>query len=88
LFTDWLETHLPERATHVLSLIRQSRAGALNDSGFHSRFTGSGPYAALLTQRFNRAARQFGLDGERVPLDTSRFAPPRTAAPALQMSLF
>jgi DNA repair photolyase len=88
LFTDWLNTHLPERAAHVLSLIRQSRAGALNDSGFHSRFTGSGPYAALLAQRFNRAARQFGLDGERAPLDTSRFAPPRMAEAALQMSLF
>ena len=42
LFTDWLNQYLPDRAAHVLSLIRQSRAGRLNDSSFHSRFTGSG----------------------------------------------
>ena len=37
LFSEWLETHYPLRAAHVLSLVRQSRRGALNDSGFGTR---------------------------------------------------
>ncbi len=85
LFTDWLHTHLPERAAHVLSLIRQSRGGRLNDPHFHTRFTGAGPYAELLTQRFARAARQYGLDREREKLDSSQFAVPKEPA---QLSLF
>ena len=88
LFTDWLNQYLPERAAHVLSLIRQSRAGQLNDPNFHSRFTGKGPYAELLTQRFERAARQFGLDGRRTELDTSLFCIPHAAREVLQMDLF
>jgi DNA repair photolyase len=88
LFSDWLNRFLPERASHVLSLIRQSRMGQLNDSGFHTRFAGSGPYAELLGQRFARAARQFRLDGTQAALSTSLFAVPQAAGGALQMSLF
>ncbi len=88
LFTDWLHTHLPERAAHVLSLIRQSRSGKLNDPHFHTRFTGAGPYAELLTQRFERAARQLGLNGERPKLDISKFCVPHTPREVVQMSLF
>ncbi|HEY1857329.1 PA0069 family radical SAM protein [Acidocella sp.] len=87
LFTDWLHTHLPERASHVLSLIRQSRAGRLNDPEFGSRFTGTGPLADLLHQRFARAVRQFRLDGVQKPLDTTQFRVPQ-AAPTTQLSLF
>ncbi len=88
LFTDWLNQHMPERAAHVLSLIRQSRAGQLNDSGFHSRFKGSGPYAELLGKRFERAARRLGLDGARQILDTSAFGLPNAVNAPRQMSLF
>ncbi len=89
LFTDWLNQHMPDRAAHVLSLIRQSRAGRLNDSNFHSRFAGTGPYVDLLGKRFARAARQFSLDGERSPLDTTQFAVPgKVEAKADQLSMF
>ncbi len=88
LFTDWLQKFLPERAAHVLSLIRQSRAGQLNDSGFHSRFTGTGPYAELLSKRFARAARQLGLAGKQRDFDLSRFCVPHAAREVTQMSLF
>ncbi len=89
LFSDWLNRFLPERAAHVLSLIRQSRAGRLNDSSFHGRFTGEGPYAELLGKRFERAARQFKLDGGRPALDTTLFAVPgREVVGVGQMSLF
>jgi DNA repair photolyase len=90
MFDAWLQTHFPDRARHVLSLIRQTRAGELNDSRFHHRFTGHGPYADLLGQRFDKASRRLGFDEARTPLDCTRFAVPgavASVAPA-QMSLF
>ncbi|GAN80687.1 PA0069 family radical SAM protein [Acidocella aminolytica] len=88
LFTDWLEQYLPERAAHVLSLIRQSRAGQLNDSKFHTRFAGEGPYAAMLAQRFTRAVQRLGLDEAPSRLDISQFHVPGRPPACLQMSLF
>lgn len=89
MFEAWLVQHVPDRARHVLSLVRQTRGGALNDSAFHSRFSGSGVYADLLARRFARAVRQHGLP-EAQALDCSQFAPPpggRGFAES-QMSLF
>jgi DNA repair photolyase len=88
LFTDWLQKHMPDRAAHVLSLIRQSRGDRLNDPNFHTRFKGTGPYAAMLHQRFERAAKQFGLTGGAPELDCSQFAVPSSKTASAQMSLF
>jgi DNA repair photolyase len=88
LFSDWLQKHLPDRASHVLSLIRQSRGGRLNDPDFHSRFTGSGPYVDMLQKRFERATRQFGLEGGASTLDCSQFAVPSQRQASAQMNLF
>ena len=89
MFETWLAAHFPDRARHVLSLIRETRAGQLNDSRFHHRFAGSGPYADLLAKRFSRAARQYGFE-ERTPLETRHFLAPNAmaGAPAPQLSLF
>jgi len=88
LFEDWLMQHFPDRAKHVLNLIRETRAGQLNDSQFHQRFVGQGVYAELIARRFARAARQWGFD-ERVALDCLKFAVPGAAAEAPgQLSLF
>ena len=38
MFEDWLATHFPDRAKHVLNLIRDTRSGALSDARFHHRF--------------------------------------------------
>ncbi|MBV8399692.1 MAG: PA0069 family radical SAM protein [Acetobacteraceae bacterium] len=90
IFDDWLQTQFPERAKHVLSLIRQTRAGALNESRFHHRFTGHGAYADLLVRRFARATRQWGLDEATQGLDSAAFSVPasRSAIASAQMSLF
>lgn len=91
LFEDWLATHFPDRAKHVLNLVRETRGGALNDSRFHHRFAGQGAYADLLMRRFGRAIKQWGLDEAREGLDCSQFAVPADKAPAAtqtQMSLF
>ena len=86
LFEEWLARHMPDRAARVLSLIRQTRGGALYDSRFGQRQTGSGPYAELLARRFAVAMRRLGLEkrgGGTGALDCTRFA-----VPGAQMSLF
>lgn len=86
LFVEWLNGHYPDRAGHVLSLVRQLRGGTLNDGGFHSRQRGRGPLAALLEARFKKAQRQWRLDREIV-LRTDLFRPPRAARPQLDLPL-
>jgi DNA repair photolyase len=90
MFEAWLHTHFPDRVRHVLSLIRQTRAGELNDPRFHHRFSGQGVYADLLMRRFGRATRQYGFGEVRTQLDCARFAVPTGAAEEVsgQMSLF
>ncbi|HMR29758.1 MAG TPA: PA0069 family radical SAM protein [Geminicoccaceae bacterium] len=84
LMTGWLRTHYPQRADHVLSLIRQCRDGKLNDAEFGSRFRGKGVYAELIAQRFARAMERHGLQRRLRPQRTDLFRPPRDGA---QLSL-
>jgi DNA repair photolyase len=88
LFTDWLGEHYPDRANRVLGLIRQCRDGRLNDPRFGTRFSGSGPVADLIGQRFALAARRLGLTRQDAgwDLDASRFRPP--PLPGTQLGLF
>lgn len=90
IFSDWLIQHFPDRAKHVLELIRETRAGGLNDAKFGQRFTGTGVYADMLAKRFARAAKQWGLD-KHDSLNTSLFAPPedrRRGLAEAQLQLF
>ncbi|CAG8868945.1 hypothetical protein PS627_03298 [Pseudomonas fluorescens] len=84
LFEQWLQDHYPQRAAHVLSLIRQSRGGELYDSRFGARMRGEGVFAELLAQRFSKAIRRLELNRrEGYELDCSAFCPPGG-----QMALF
>jgi DNA repair photolyase len=87
LFEDWLAEHMPDRARHVLSLVRQTREGRLNDPNFHGRMRGTGPYAHLIATRFARAARKFGLADRPLPLDVGQFVPPGRQAEPRQLIL-
>jgi len=88
LFKEWLAAHYPQRADHVISLVRQSRGGRENDPNFHARMTGSGNFVELIGQRFELACRRFGLNREnnhmadRSGLDCTRFRPPRNSPQA------
>jgi DNA repair photolyase len=82
LFREWLDLHAPERAEHVMSLIRQMRGGKDNESRFGARMRGEGPFADLIRQRFRRACRKFGFNEAReLVLDCSQFMPPRVVTP-------
>ena len=75
LFGDWLQTHYPGRARHVMSLIEQCQGGKAYDSRFGYRMSGSGVVAQLIGKRFEVACRRLGLQpGERERLDCSAFA--------------
>ncbi|HST27950.1 MAG TPA: PA0069 family radical SAM protein [Rudaea sp.] len=81
LVREWLEIHFPERAEHVLSLVRQMRGGRDNDPRFGARMRGEGEFAELIRQRFHIATRKLGLGrGRAIVLDSTQFAPPREAA--------
>ena len=80
LFKEWLETHAPEKAQRVTSLIREMRGGRDYDSQWSQRQTGTGPLADLLRRRFELARRRHGLDGARLTaLRTDLFRDPNGA---------
>lgn len=86
LFREWLETHVPLRASHVLSRLRDVHGGKVYRSGFGLRQSGSGPYAEMIFQRFRLAAKRNGLDQAAIDLDTHQFRPP--VPRPIQTSLF
>ncbi len=79
LFRAWLDEHYPERAGKVMAIIRELRGGRDNDPNFFTRMQGSGPWAALLRTRFERAVRKHGLNQEKRRLRTDLFEPPQGA---------
>ncbi|MDQ3205790.1 MAG: PA0069 family radical SAM protein [Pseudomonadota bacterium] len=85
VWREWLELHYPDRAAHVMSLIRQMRGGKEYDSALGTRMRGEGPFAQLIQQRFQKAHRRIGY-GRLPSLDSSRFVAPR--APSPQGDLF
>jgi len=95
LFKEWLAQHQPQRADHVISIIRQSRNGRENDPNFGSRMTGSGNFVELIGKRFEVACRRLGLNSDdnhmasRGGLDCSLFrAPAAEARQGPQLALF
>ena len=87
LFRDWLQTHAPDRAAHVMSTIQQLRGGKDYDSAYGKRMRGEGVYAELLERRFSLALKRYGFPAKHPrPLDCSRFVAPR--APSPQGELF
>jgi DNA repair photolyase len=85
MFKDWLATHYPLKAEHVMSRLRAMRGGRESDSEFGSRFRGEGLFADLLARRFRKACERLGLNQEDASLNTSVFRKP---SPGGQQSLF
>lgn len=81
VWREWLALHYPERAAHVMSLVRQMRGGKDYDSAYGTRMRGEGPFADLIAMRFAKAYRRIGF-GRLPPLDASKFVPPSSRRPA------
>lgn len=86
IFAQWLVTHAPDKARHVLSLVRSTRGGKDYDPQFFKRQSGDGPFAWLIGRRFELAAERLGFAKRRLKLDSSQFVPPVLAGG--QLSLF
>ena len=76
LFRAWLDEHYPDRAAKVMATIRSLRGGRDNDPDFYSRMRGSGPWADLLSTRFEIATKRYGLPQARFNLRCDLFEPP------------
>ena len=85
LFEEWLGAHAPDRKARVLARLRAMRSGAVYQSDFGIRMTGSGPDAALLGKRFAMACRRLGYESGAWRVETGLFRPP--AADTRQLSL-
>lgn len=80
VWREWLQLHYPQRAAHVMSLIRQMRGGKDYDSRYGVRGRGEGPFADLLAARFHKAKQRIGFPG-MPPVNTRLFMPPREDSP-------
>jgi len=78
LFIEWLGAHFPDRAAHVMSLVRQASGSRDHDSRFGVRQTGRGAYADMLGRRFRGACKRHGLAPDRYQqhLDCGQFQRP------------
>lgn len=86
LLREWLEHHAPGRASHVMSLLQAMRGGRDYEARFGTRMRGRGPFAELVSRRFELACRRLGMNAEARELDCSQF---RVAARSGdQMALF
>jgi DNA repair photolyase len=86
LFAEWLAEHYPQRAAHVMSVIRDMRGGRDNDPRFGTRMRGTGPFAELLRSRFRVACRRVGLNlTRRAEPNTALFRAP--TPPGSQLGL-
>jgi len=86
LFREWLEANAPDRAKHVMTLVRQMRGGKDYDAAWNTRMRGTGPYAEMMARRFHLAVKRLGFNRPRPPLDAAQFRRPRKMGD--QLSLF
>jgi len=91
LFREWLAQHFPDRAAHVMSIVRSMRGERDNDPQFGTRMHATGPVAQLIRQRFELACRRLGFpresEGRQISLPTNLFRPPLRTHPQLSLDL-
>ena len=77
LFKQWLAEHYPLRAERIMARIRDLRGGQESDATFGRRLVGTGVFAQLVRDRFQRACREHRLNRSEHRLDTRQFRAPR-----------
>jgi DNA repair photolyase len=76
LFQQWLKQHVPERAERIMARVREMRGGKNYDSTFGTRMTGTGIWAEMIRQRFDKASAKLGFNRMRFDLDLTQFRRP------------
>jgi DNA repair photolyase len=88
LFREWLAEHFPDRAAHVMSIVRDMRGERDNDPNFGTRMKAVGPFAELMRQRFRLATRRLGYAADRkLDMPTNLFSPPLRTHPQMALAL-
>jgi hypothetical protein len=77
LFLEWLQRELPERASHIETLVREVRGGNLSDPRFGSRMRGQGPHAETIQTLFRVHRKRLGLDKPLPELSAASFRRPQ-----------
>ena len=85
LFREWLHEHFPDKAKHVISLVRDLHGGKDYDSTWGKRQRGDGPYAWSIGRRFELACRRLGLNRRHTRLTTALFTPPKRRGSQLDL---
>ncbi|TWT46656.1 PA0069 family radical SAM protein [Botrimarina hoheduenensis] len=76
VFLEWLDRCEPTFAPKVRQLIGATRGGRFNDTRFHHRMTGIGPYAAHIARTFRVFAARNRLARTPLPLSRAAFRHP------------
>ena len=85
LFVEWLKTNYPDKLSHVMTVVRDTRGGKEYSAKFGERMRGKGDYADLLAKRFRLALKKQGYFG--LPsFNLEYFTPPVLSGG--QLSLF
>jgi len=71
-----LYKNFPDRAEKVWHLIEQGHGGKVSDSRFGVRMRGEGVMAELIRQQYRKYILKFGLNHERMALETGLFRRP------------
>jgi len=61
LFEEWLAAHVPDRASKVMALVRETRGGKVYDATWTERMRGTGVYADMISARFKAARKRHGF---------------------------
>ncbi|SCY57091.1 DNA repair photolyase [Novosphingobium aromaticivorans] len=76
LFREWLDTHFPDRAGKVMSIVQAVRGGKDYDAKFFTRMKPEGIWADLIRTRFRVACRKYGIGKAEIDLDCTQFRKP------------
>lgn len=85
IFREWLLSEMPDRATHVISLMRSMQGGKDYDSTWGRRQKGTGPYAWSIGRRFEIACQRLKLNKRKLKLNVDLFK--RPPQPGEQLAL-
>jgi DNA repair photolyase len=78
IFSQWLDTHYPDKKEKILNRVREMRGGKLNDPHFGARMRGAGFYAEQMAAMYKVAWKAAGFATQPpIELSAAAFLPPR-----------
>ena len=79
IFREWLSVNFPDKLKHTMSLVQSMHGGKDYESQWGRRMAGSGPYAWMISRRFEIAAQRLGYREAPLALRNDLFRAPERA---------